>query len=278
MSTLDVELLPKPRFDYLHRLLVAGIVVAICALLIFALAGVMGLVAAGLAVVIRLTLTPDLILKYHPRFRGARELSRVVAKDVHRDLDQLVRRAGLEKSPQLIVSERAGLDAQTISTPFGAAIVVTRQMLESLSRAELAGVLAHEVAHVKSRDGYIAWGLNAAALLAVIFVVSVALLGWTRFEGLNALALEEGQGVVVGMTVLSALAMLLNVVVLRALENDADLAAIALTGNPAALASALGKHPSEGQGGLLSFIDGHPPIDRRVSRLEVIAGASESRK
>lgn len=278
MSSLDIEVLPKPRFDYLHRLLVAGVVVAISGSLIFTLVGTVGLVMAFLAIVIRLSLTPDLILKYHPRFRRSRALSRVVAKEAFDALDQLVAKAGLAEAPKLLVSGRAGLDAQTISTPFGAVIVVTRDMLDTFSSAELAGVLAHEIGHIKNRDGYIAWGLNTAALLALIFVVTGALLGWTRFEGLNALALEEGQAVVVAMTVISALVMLLNVVVLRALENDADLAAIAMTDNPTALASALAKLPPVKQGGYVSLLDGHPPIGKRVARLRAIADVSGSSK
>ena len=278
MSALDIEGMPKPRFDYLHRLLVAGVVVAISGLLIFALVGAVGLVMAGLAIVIRLSLTPDLILKYHQRFRQARPLSRVVAKEAFENLEQLASKAGLLEAPQLMVSDRAGLDAQTISTPFGAAVVVTRNMLASFSRAELAGVLAHEIGHLKNRDSYVAWGLNTAALLALIFVVTSALLGPAYLDGLNVLDLEEGQAVVIAMTVISALAMLLNVFVLRALENDADLAAIVLTGNPAALASALAKHPPAGQGPSTSWLEGHPPIGKRVARLEAIAGASKSSK
>ncbi|WP_282610991.1 M48 family metalloprotease [Pelagibius sp. Alg239-R121] len=274
MPSLDIKVLPKPRFDYLHRLLVAGVVVAISGSLIFTLVGTVGLVMAFLAIVIRLSLTPDLILKYHPSFRRTRALSRVVAKEAFDALDQLVAKAGLAEAPKLLISDRADLDAQTISTPFGAVIVVTRDMLERFSNAELAGVLAHEIGHIKNRDGYIAWGLNTAALLALIFVVTGALLGWTRFEGLNALALEEGQAIVVVMTVISALAMLLNVVVLRALENDADMTAIAMTGNPAALASALAKHPTENQGSYAYWLDGHPPTCKRIARLQAIAGVT----
>lgn len=278
MSRLDSEVLTKPRFGYLHRLLVAGVVIAISGLFVFALVGTAGLVLALLAVAIRLTLTPDMILKFHPRFRRARALSRVVAAEAYLELDQLVAKAGLAEAPKLLVSDRVGLDAQTISTPFGAAIVVTRDMLQAFSRPELAGVLAHEIGHIKNRDGYLAWGLNSAALLALIFVVTGALLGWSRLEGLNALALQEEHAVIIVMTVISALAMLLNVVVLRALENDADLAAIAMTGNPAALASALAKHPPVRQGGFASLLDGHPPIGKRVARLQAIAGVSENSK
>jgi heat shock protein HtpX len=184
--------------------------------------------------------------------------------------------------PSLYVVADAGLNALTIGrTPRHATLIVTEGLLQHLNRVELEGVLAHELAHVKSDD-------------ILISTVSVALFG---ILGSPARAAARGGAGAIGGYVLlpfsAAAGLGLQLVVGRQREEAADLSAVGLTRYPPALVAALEKMQESGTlvrtggaptahlwlgdpvgppdpdrlGWLSRLFETHPPLDARIEAL-----------
>ena len=201
----------------------------------------------------------------------------------------LARRGGLPM-PRLYVVESATPNAfATGRSPQKAAVAVTTGLLRLLNRRELAGVIAHELAHVKNRDtlimtvaGTLSGVISHAAQWA--FFWGGALIGGRHDD-------DEGPGplAALGLLIVAPLtATLLQLAISRSREFDADAAAAELTGDPEGLASALARleegnrvvpmdhspatahlfivNPLSG-GGVMSLFMTHPPIEARVERL-----------
>lgn len=203
-------------------------------------------------------------------------------------VETLARRAGLERVPRLYILPSSTLNAFAVGNRREAAIAVTAAMLRALSWREFAGVLAHELSHVRNNDLWL-MGLadmmsRLTSLLATIGVflafVSVPLL-------LFGVALVPFLTLVIllGAPVLGSL---LQLALSRAREFDADLEAATLTRDPAGLAAALDKLDRY-QGRyweeiLLpgrrmpepSLLRTHPPTEQRVERLLSLLGEAES--
>ncbi|MBI5576321.1 MAG: M48 family metallopeptidase [Deltaproteobacteria bacterium] len=205
--------------------------------------------------------------------------------------------------PKVYVMETPGLNAFAAGKKPGEALVaVTTGMLERLSRDELQGVVAHEMAHIKSRDTL--YNICAAVLVGAIVLLSDMFLRDTfLFRGRGRTrAGGSGRGnpafLLIGilLAVLAPLAAkLLQMSISRQREYHADAAAAEFTRNPLGLASALEKIsmggagvPGENRGTQHLFIvnplrkfteldsallSTHPPTELRIQRLKAMAGA-----
>lgn len=223
------------------------------------------------------------------RMYRARELSREDAPDVWDMVDRLRRRAGLPM-PKLALSPSRQPNAfATGRSPTHAAVCFTTGILETLDRAELEGVIAHELAHVKNRDMLI--GTIAATLsAAIVFLARMAF--W--FGG------DNDRGGVVGallMLIFAPLAAgLVQMAISRAGEYRADRVGAEIAGSPLGLADALRRleaaatrtpmdvtpaaahlcivNPLRGGGAAFaSLFRTHPPTEERIRRLEEMARA-----
>src|SRR6202012_4936244 len=74
------------------------------------------------------------------------------APDLYALLVNVCDRAGLERLPELFLLPGPGMNAYALGAPDNACISVTEGLLRGLSRDEIAGILAHEVAHILSGD------------------------------------------------------------------------------------------------------------------------------
>jgi len=219
------------------------------------------------------------------RMYRARPLERHEAPGLYDMVDDLRKRAGL---PMPAVAISASPQPNAFATgrdPEHAAVCVTQGMLQVASADELAGVLGHELAHIKNRDMLI--GTVAATLAAA--VVMLSRLGFW-FGG------DDNRGGLVGgllMLILAPVAaMLIQMAISRAGEYRADRMGAEISGQPHALASALKKLEAEARrrpmdlnpsaahlaivnplraGGLSGLFRTHPPTEERVRRLEEIA-------
>ena len=219
------------------------------------------------------------------RMYRARPLERHEAPGLYDMVDDLRQRAGL---PMPAVAISASPQPNAFATgrdPAHAAVCVTQGMLQVASADELAGVLGHELAHIKNRDMLI--GTVAATLAAA--VVMLSRLGFW-FSG------DDNRGGLVGgllMLILAPVAaMLIQMAISRAGEYRADRMGAEISGQPHALASALKKLEAEARrrpmdlnpsaahlaivnplraGGLSGLFRTHPPTEERVRRLEEIA-------
>lgn len=205
--------------------------------------------------------------------------------------------AGLPKPRCYIIDDTAPNAFASGRNPKNSVIVVTKGLLEKLNRAELEGVIAHEMSHIKNHDILV-------QTLAVVMVGVVALLSdWilrTLFWGRGRRrSNNKGRGsgaeifIVVGLVlaVLSPLiAQFLRLAISRKREFLADANGAFLTRFPPGLASALRKlaadrEPLEAankatahlyivnplkdfKGKVNKLFSAHPPVEERIAALE----------
>ncbi len=285
----------RHRTRLIHRLrnilqsllLIVGMasIAAVCAWTIWGAEGVIWAFAmVGLAMALSPTIPPGLVLSLY----RARPLSEAEFPAGHAILRELAGRAKLPAVPRLYYVASSTLNAFALGGRRAAAVAVTDGLLRSLSLRELAGVLAHEISHIRYNDLWI-MGLADTMSRAT---------GWLSYLGiillfLNLPLLLSGSPVVPWLLVLllvfaPTLMALLQLGLSRAREYDADLSAAELTGDPAGLASALDKLERY-QGRFWeeilmpgrripepSVLRTHPPTEERVRRLLQLKGAPQA--
>jgi heat shock protein HtpX len=214
------------------------------------------------------------------RMNGGRPISYFSAPGTFALVEDLSARAEMDP-PQLYLLPHPQANALAVGAGSGAALALSRGALRLLSKDELEGVIAHELAHIKNGD---------TSTLQIANTITRAMLGLLRIATWLAFftVLFTGGGVA-RLVLLSALAIAVPVVVnaLRAAlsrtrELAADTTAAQLTGKPWALASALAKlemHQTSWlerflgrQDMMPSWLRSHPPTAERVRRLLVLAG------
>ena len=164
-----------------------------------------------------------------------REVDERTAPDLHGLVRRLADRAGLPMPRVYVCPQEAPNAFATGRSPRHAAVAVTRGALALLEPAELEGVMAHELAHIKNRDTLTS---TVAATVAGIFSMLAYWMLWFGGggrQGGNPLA-------VLGMVLLGALgAALIKAMISRSREFVADANGAAIAGSPHGLASALRK-------------------------------------
>jgi heat shock protein HtpX len=168
---------------------------------------------------------------------GAREVDSLGA-EFHALVAQLAQQAGLH-SKVYVIDEAQPNAFATGRNPEHAAVAATTGLLRSLSRDEIAAVMAHELGHVKNRDTLI-MTITATIAGAVSMLANFALFfgGSGSRENNNPLG---AIGVIVAALVAPLAAMMVQMAVSRTREYSADRAAAEITGAPRSLASALAK-------------------------------------
>jgi heat shock protein HtpX len=213
-------------------------------------------------------------------------------------VQNLAQRAGLPMPKVYVLPQDTPNAFATGRNPEHAAVAVTDGIRRILNQRELAGVLGHELTHVKNRDILVS---TIAATLAGAISYLAQMAQWAMIFGGNRDRDEEGGsnifGLIVMMIVAPIAAMLIQMAVSRSREYGADEGGAKITGDPLALASALKKlqmgvqnipleannatanatahmfivNPLTGAG-LAALFSTHPPMEERIARLEAMAG------
>jgi len=223
----------------LQTLFFLGLMLAMGAALGRALLGSWGLaLAMGFALFAVLSgssAAPRLVLSLY----RARVLSPHEAPQIYGTLAELARRAELPAVPRLYLSPHGIANALSVGQASRPIIVLTRGLLTRLGERELAGVLAHEVAHIRNRDLWILGladsiqrftrALSTFGMILLAFNLPLLALGAAAlpFDLLLLLLLSP------------AASVLLALALSRTREFEADRTAAVLTGDPRGLASAL---------------------------------------
>ena len=180
--------------------------------------------------------------------------------------------------------------------PQHAAVAATTGLLRLMNRDELAGVMAHELAHVEHRDTLI--GAVAATIAGAIAMLA-NFAQWALIFGMGRSNDNNGGGnplVMILMMFLAPLAAsLIQMAVSRSREYAADARGAAISGKPLGLANALRKlssansripmdeaesHPATAHMFIINPLKGkdfarlfstHPPTEERIRRLEAAA-------
>ena len=224
----------------------------------------------------------------------AQEVTENDAPEFYRVVRDLAARAELPMPKVYLIPSDGPNAFATGRNPHHAAVAATRGILKILNREELAGVMAHELAHVKNRDILI--GTIAAAVAGAISMLATMAQFAMIFGGFGGDRRGDRGGGIIGMLAVMILApiaaMLIQMAISRSREYQADATGAKICGNPLWLASALKKldiaskripldanpatahmfivNPLRG-GGMASLFSTHPPMDDRIARLEKLA-------
>lgn len=217
----------------------------------------------------------------------ARQASPEEAPELHRIVEQLSTRGGLPKPKVYIVDNQTPNAFATGRNPEHAAVAVTTGLLKLMDRSELAGVLGHELAHIKNRDILVS---SIAAVMAGAISYLATMAQWAMIFGGRGRDSEGGNPLaVLAMMIIAPLAAsLIQMAISRSREYMADAGGAEISGNPRSLASALQKltsynrqrpmkiNPASAQMYIVNPLAGstiaklfstHPPVEERVRRL-----------
>jgi heat shock protein HtpX len=207
------------------------------------------------------------------RWLGARFLRFAEVPDLFRILAELCRRAKLFRLPDLYyMAAPDQMNAYAYGGPEGAAIVLTGGLLQNMSRGEITGILAHEVAHICNRD---AWAMDwASALDRAIERNALAALALPHIRAERTGARHQTSV----LRAAPAISRLLLLALSRVRELDADATALELTGDTDAMVGALAKLERHHTGAAMPaaaafddsvarFLRSHPGTSERVGTL-----------
>jgi heat shock protein HtpX len=202
--------------------------------------------------------------------------------------ERLARQANLPMPKVYIIPDASPNAFATGRNPEHAAVAATEGIVQLLSEAELTGVIAHELAHVKHRDILIS---SVAATIAAAIMMAARM---AAYAGMFSSGRDDRDGnsnpiALLGMMILAPIAaMLIQAAISRSREFAADAEGARISGNPYGLADALRKidagskripldanpatahmfimKPFSGAG-LMALFSTHPPTEARIQAL-----------
>ncbi len=219
---------------------------------------------------------------------NAREVDERSAPDFYRLVQQLAQRAGLPMPRVYLIDQDAPNAFATGRDPDHAAVAATTGLLAMLSRDEVAGVMAHELGHVKNRD---------TLIMTMVATIAGAISMLAQFGLFFRGGRDDGHGnmlaSLLAVIVAPFAAMIVQMAISRTREYGADRAGAEISGNPHALASALAKisgraqaipnpvaqrNPAAAQLYIVpthvsELFSTHPATEKRIAALQEMAGA-----
>ena len=222
------------------------------------------------------------------RMYRAREVSPSENPEIYRLVSKLAQSANLPIPRIYIIPEESPNAFATGRNPEHAVVAVTEGLLNLMDREEVAGIISHEIAHIKNRDILVG---SIAATMAGAIMILAGMARWTAFLGGGSDDDEGGLGIIglIAMSILAPIAaLLIQMAISRSREYHADATGASLVGQPYGLANALEKlgaysrrlpMPSKPNtahmfivnpisGGILATLfSTHPPLEERIARL-----------
>ena len=209
-------------------------------------------------------------------------------------VSKLSQQAGMPVPKVYIIPDFTPNAFATGRSPSNSAVAFTQGILNLLSPAELSGVAAHELAHIKHYDTLIS---TIAACLAGAISMLANMAQWAMIFGGRRSDQESeggsGMGQLLTLLIAPIAAMVIQMAISRSREFIADEEGGRIHGNPLDLASALSRihnrmdslpassstsmahlyimSPLAG-GGIISWFSTHPPVEERIRRLKLQTG------
>jgi heat shock protein HtpX len=168
---------------------------------------------------------------------GAHEVDRNSAPDLHNLVAELASRAGLPMPRVFLIDEPQPNAFATGRNPENAAVAVTVGLIQQLSREELSGVIAHELAHIRNHDTLL-MTITATIAGAISMVAQFGMFFGGHRNNNNGLGII---GSILMMILAPLGAMLVQMAISRTREYAADDLGARIAGQPMWLALALVK-------------------------------------
>ncbi|MFO7296922.1 MAG: zinc metalloprotease HtpX [Proteobacteria bacterium] len=232
------------------------------------------------------------------RMHGAEEVDERTAPELYALVRELAAKAGLPMPRVYIMHSEQPNAFATGRSPAHAAVCASTALLDMLDREEVAGVMAHELAHIKNRDTLImtvaATVAGAITMFANMMQFGMLFGGGDRREGGGALGII---GALAAIILAPLAAALVQMAISRSREYEADRIGALICGEPLWLASALRKidhyarriinptaeespatahlfiiNPLSGQG-MDNLFSTHPNTENRIAELEKLAAS-----
>lgn len=218
---------------------------------------------------------------------GAREVDASSAPEFYGLVRELAQRANLPMPKVYLVDSPNPNAFATGRNPENAAVAATTGLLSMLNRDEIAGVMAHELAHVKNRDTLVMTMVaTIAGAISMLANFGLFFRGGDNQQG-NMLA------TILAVIVAPFAAMIVQMAISRTREFGADRVGADISGDPAALASALAKiagpatripnhasqrNPAAAQlyivpTGVSELFSTHPATEKRIAALRDMAAS-----
>jgi len=282
--------------SYFRTAILLGVLTAIFVGVGYLIGGQTGmLIAFGVALVMNLFAfwnADKMILSMYK----AQEVDRRSAPEFYGIVEELAARANLPMPRVYVIDEAQPNAFATGRSPQHAAVAATTGLLNMCTKEEIAGVMAHELAHVKNRD---------MLIMTITAVIAGAIGMLAQFGGLFASTSRDSNGnnsnplgfigAIALMILAPLIAMIVQMAISRTREYAADREGAAICGQPMWLASALAKlqnlahqipnqqaearpatahlfivNPLSGQG-MDSLFSTHPKMENRIAALQDMA-------
>jgi heat shock protein HtpX len=261
-----------------------GIMIGLMGLLGYSLFGLTGLIYAAILGGFTMYWGQRVPTEFILRLYRGRPLQSFEAPQIHRITQWLSQQARLSQIPRLYYIPSRGINAFATGREGDTAIAVTDGLIRHLNEREVAGVLAHEVSHIRNQD--LKW--SRMAMVVNRLTRTLAFLGQLMlFIYLPLLLVGEPPISLIALILLMVTPFISNILQLaisRTREVEADLEAVNLTNDPEGLASALERIDWLNQGGWMgwlrpggnnqkrelkvpSWLRTHPSLQERVKRL-----------
>jgi heat shock protein HtpX len=195
---------------------------------------------------------------------GARPLTTLEAPSLVAIVARLAKRAGLASPPDLYLLPDAAPNALAMGSPKRSSLGLTRGLLQCMDERELAGILAHEISHIRQRDTTLMRLADTTSQLTLMLArlgVAITLITLP----LTALKLAPLSSIeLLGLIFAAPISLILRQALSRVRELRADLEAVRLTQDPAALASALQRLEPSPPPLLSTLLRPHPPLQEAL--------------
>jgi heat shock protein HtpX len=248
----------------------------------------MALLFAGLMNFVMYFKSSSMVLRMY----RAQTVTAAQAPQLHEMVDRLRQNAGLPMPTVAIAPHEQPNAFATGRNPENSVVCVTEGLLRAVSREELEGVIAHELAHIKNRD-MLLQTVSATMAGAITNLAQFAFffMGRSDDDAPNPVA------ALLMMIVAPIAAMIIQMAISRQREFKADAVGAEISGRPLALASALQTldraahripmHVSPAaaplaqvnplafsSGGISKLFSTHPPTEVRVAKLRALSASS----
>jgi heat shock protein HtpX len=253
--------------------------------------------SAGMTIAFGIALVTNLIGYWNAdklvlRLQNAEEVDPARAPDLYRMVEGLARNAGIPTPRVYLIHTDQPNAFATGRNPENAAVAVSAGLLQRLGPREVAGVIAHELAHIKHRD-------TLTMTITATFAGAIGMLAQFGFffgGSRDSNSPLGGIGALLAILVAPIAAVLVQMAVSRTREYEADRAGAGISGDPLALASALRKieaaahavpnypardNPAMAHMYIINPLSGaamdnlfstHPDTGNRIAALERLAG------